>query len=48
LVQDQGDLKFHPTGILWYFEELEREINTEIGTKDIFEIGSNKGESIYG
>jgi len=48
LVQDQGDLKFHPAGTLWYFEELKGEINTEIGAKDIFETGSNKGDSEYG
>jgi len=40
LVQGQGDLDVQPAGILLYFEELKREINTEIETKDIFEIGS--------
>jgi hypothetical protein len=40
LVQGQGDLEFQPAGILLYFEELKRESNTEIGAKDIFEIGS--------
>jgi hypothetical protein len=39
LFQGQGDLEFQPAGILLYFEELKREKNTEIGTKDIFEIG---------
>jgi hypothetical protein len=42
LFQGQGDLEFQPAGILLYFEELKRESNTEIATKDIFEIGSNK------
>ena len=40
MFQDQGDLEFQPAEILLYFEELKRENNTEIGTKDIFEIGS--------
>ncbi len=39
LFQDQGDNEFQPAGILMYFEELERESNTEIGTYDIFETG---------
>jgi hypothetical protein len=37
---NQGDLKFQPGGILLHIEELKRESNTEIGAKDIFEIGS--------
>ena len=41
LSQGQGGLEFQPAGILLYFEELKRESNTEIGTKDIFEIGYN-------
>jgi signal transduction histidine kinase len=40
LFQGQGDLEFQPPEILLYFEELKRESNTEIGTKNIFEIGS--------
>jgi len=39
LLQNQGDNEFQPAGILLYFEELERESNTEIGTKDILETG---------
>jgi hypothetical protein len=42
LVQGQDDLEVQPAGILLYFEELKREINIEIETKDIFEIGSKK------
>lgn len=42
LVQSQGGLKFQPTGILKYFEDLKRERNTEVGPKDIFEITSGK------
>mgnify|MGYP001822596300 CR=1 FL=1 len=42
MFQGQGDLEFQPAGILLYFEELKREINTEIGIKDIFKIGSGK------
>jgi len=40
LVQCQGGLEFQPTGILKYFEELKRELNTGFGSKDIFEIAS--------
>ena len=42
MFQGQGDLEFQPAGILLYFEELKREINAEIGIKDIFKIGSGK------
>jgi predicted amidohydrolase YtcJ len=40
LVQSQGGLKFQPGGILRYFEDLKRELNTGFGIKDIFEIAS--------
>jgi competence protein ComEC len=40
LVQSQGGLKFQPAGILKYFEDLKRELNTRFGAKDIFEIAS--------
>ena len=43
LVQSQGGLKFQPAGILQYSEELEQGTNTEIGTKNFFEIASNTG-----
>ena len=36
LVQGQGETEFQPADILKYFEELERGLNTEIGTKDFF------------
>jgi len=39
LLQNQGDNEFQSAGIRLYFEELERESNTEIETKDIFETG---------
>ena len=38
MVQDQGGLEFQSAGILSYFEELKRELNTEIDPKDIFEM----------
>jgi len=40
LVQGQGGAEVQPAGILKYSEELKRGPNTEIGTKDIFEIAS--------
>jgi hypothetical protein len=40
LVQGQGGAEVQPAGILKYSEELKRGLNTEIGTKDIFEIAS--------
>jgi hypothetical protein len=46
LVQVQGGTEFQPADILKYFEELKRGSNTEIGTKDIFEMASSlKGGS---
>ena len=41
LVQVQGGTEFQPADILKYFEELNRGPNTEIGTKDIFEMASS-------
>jgi hypothetical protein len=41
LVQGQGGGEVQPAGILKYSEELKRGPNTEIGTKDIFEIASS-------
>jgi hypothetical protein len=38
LVQTQGGLEFQSAGILKYFEDLKRELNTGFGLKDIFEI----------
>jgi hypothetical protein len=38
--QERGT-EVQPAGILKYSEELKRGPNTEIGTKDIFEIASN-------
>ena len=38
LVQAQGEIAFQSAGILLYFEELKRELNAEIGPKDIFEM----------
>ena len=40
LAQGQGGRAFQPTGILLYFEELEREPNKEIEPKDIFKNAS--------
>ena len=40
LVQVQGVTEFQPADILKYFEELKRGPNTEIGTKDFFEMTS--------
>jgi hypothetical protein len=42
LVQDQGGVKFQPTGILKYVEDLKRRPNAEIGPKDFFEIASDR------
>jgi hypothetical protein len=42
LVQDQGGAEFQPAGILKYVEDLKRGPNAEVGTKDFFEIASNK------
>ena len=42
----KAQLAFQSAGILLYFEELKRENNTEIGIKDIFEIGSKKNPAI--
>jgi len=42
LVQSQGELEFQPAGILRYFEDLKRELNTGFGSKDIFEIAYSK------
>jgi hypothetical protein len=39
LVQVQGGTEFQPADILEYFEELKLGANTEIGTKDSFEMG---------
>ena len=41
LAQGQGGTSFKPTDILKYFEELKRGPNTEIGTKDFFEMASH-------
>jgi len=41
LAQDQGGTEFQPAGILKYFEELKRGANTEIVSKDFFEMASN-------
>jgi hypothetical protein len=38
LAQGQGGTEFQPAGILKYFEDLKRGLNTEIGQKDFFEI----------
>ena len=38
MAQSQGGTEFQPADILKYFEELKRGPNTEIGTKDIFEM----------
>jgi hypothetical protein len=40
LAQGQGGTEFQPAGILKYVEDLKRSPNTEIGTKDFFEIAS--------
>jgi hypothetical protein len=40
LVQVQGGTKFQSADILMYFEELKLGPNTEIGTKDLFEMAS--------
>ena len=40
LAQVQGGAEFQPEDILKYFEELKRGPNTEIGTKDFFEMAS--------
>ena len=42
LSQDQGWTEFQPADIQKYFEELKRGPNTEIGTKDFFEMASNR------
>jgi hypothetical protein len=45
LVQDRGGAEFRTGGILLYVEDLERDTNKDIGSKDIFEMGSrNSGE----
>ena len=44
LAQSQGGTEFKPADILKYFEELKWGPNTEIGTKNIFEVGSNNFE----
>jgi len=41
LVQNRGGAEFITAGILLYVEDLKRGTNKDIGTKDIFEIGSN-------
>ena len=38
MAQVQGGIEFQPAGILKYFKELKRGPNTEIGTKDFFEM----------
>jgi hypothetical protein len=40
LAQGQGGTEFQPADILKYFEDLKRVPNTEIGTKDFFEMAS--------
>jgi len=40
LVQVQGGTEFQSADILKYFDELKRGPNTEIGTKDFFEMVS--------
>jgi hypothetical protein len=40
LAQGQGGTEFQPADILKYFEDLKRGPNTEIGTKDFFEMAS--------
>jgi hypothetical protein len=47
LVQGQGGTEFQPAGILKYVEDLKRSPNTEIETKDFFEIASNKVATFY-
>jgi len=42
LVQSQGGLEFQPGGILKYFEDLKRELNTGFEPKDNFEMASKK------
>jgi hypothetical protein len=42
LAQGQGGTEFQSADILKYFEELKRSPNTEIGTKDFFEMAFNK------
>ena len=46
LAQGQGGTEFQPTDLLKYFEELKLGPNTEIETKDLFEMDSNKEEAI--
>ena len=41
MVQNRGGAEFITAGILLYVEDLKRGTNKDIGTKDIFEIGSN-------
>jgi hypothetical protein len=41
LVQVQGGPELQPAGILWYSEEFKQGTNTEIGSKNFFEIASN-------
>ncbi|MBW2335701.1 MAG: hypothetical protein JRF47_02905 [Deltaproteobacteria bacterium] len=40
LVQDRGGAEFQTGGILLYVEDLKRGTNKDIGSKDIFEMGS--------
>jgi len=40
LFQGRGEAKHQPSGILQYFEDLMRGLNTDIGPKDILEIAS--------
>ena len=47
LVQVQGGIEFQPADILKYFEELKLGPNTEIGTKDFFEMASKKRTGTY-
>jgi hypothetical protein len=47
LAQSQGGTEFQPADILKYFEEFKGGPNTEIETKDFFEMTSNKIETEY-
>jgi hypothetical protein len=42
LAQSQGGTGFQPADILKYFDELKRDPNTEIVTKDFVEMASKK------
>ena len=48
MAQGQGGTEFQPADILKYFEELKRDPNKEIGTKDIFEMASSISDAASG